>query len=420
MSSKEIKVNLDSIRVEIQKTQLVLIFLVTVLLSTGGLFINLKSNEKALNEDLQNISKLITRLYNFTQDFSQVELCFYMDDVVKDLSAVDVISIVNKDNIRIYHTKHELINTQFDGTHPDFAGQKTFYKTEDSTGPSGPQRRTYAAIYDKDGNYCGFIMTIRLLRSIHNVTTKTACLFLIVFFAAILIEIAICATFSTKVKRKFIEFTEDFEGTKFLVDSMRANNHDFTNKLHVILGLIQIGEYKKAESYIQNISIIQRQTVSAVMNSIDNPSIAALVIGKIARASECNVRFILNDGIRFNTSDISIPSEALVTIIGNLIDNAIDAMNVSTKETKELRFGIYTTSGEMLATIQDTGDGIPKEIGDMIFDNGFSTKGSGRGVGLHHTKQLIESLGGEISFESQVGKGTCFTVKLGKRKSSRE
>ncbi len=420
MSSKEIKVNLDSIRVEIQKTQLVLIFLVTVLLSTGGLFINLKSNEKALNEDLQNISKLITRLYNFTQDFSQVELCFYMDDVVKDLSAVDVISIVNKDNIRIYHTKHELINTQFDGTHPDFAGQETFYKTEDSTGPSGPQRRTYAAIYDKDGNYCGFIMTIRLLRSIHNVTTKTACLFLIVFFAAILIEIAICATFSTKVKRKFIEFTEDFEGTKFLVDSMRANNHDFTNKLHVILGLIQIGEYKKAESYIQNISIIQRQTVSAVMNSIDNPSIAALVIGKIARASECNVRFMLNDGIRFNTSDISIPSEALVTIIGNLIDNAIDAMNVSTKETKELRFGIYTTSGEMLATIQDTGDGIPKEIGDMIFDNGFSTKGSGRGVGLYHTKQLIESLGGEISFESQVGKGTCFTVKLGKRKSSRE
>ena len=196
---------------------------------------------------------------------------------------------------------------------------------------------------------------------------------------------------------------------------MRANNHDFTNKLHVILGLIQIGEYDRAVSYIENISIIQKETVSRVMHAVDNPSFSALLIGKIARASECNVKFILKEDMVFNSDDIDLPSEALVTITGNLIDNALDAMNTSevmSKNDRSLIFGVYTQPGQLLITVQDTGNGIPDKIKDKVFENGFSTKGSGRGVGLYHTKQLVESLGGSISFESQNGKGTCFMVSL--------
>ena len=198
---------------------------------------------------------------------------------------------------------------------------------------------------------------------------------------------------------------------------MRANNHDFTNKLHVILGLIQIQEYDKAISYIQNISIIQRETISRIMNTVDNPSFAALLVGKIARASECNVKFVLKDGIHFDSNDIDVPSEALVTITGNLIDNALDAMNMerSFEKSKELTFGAFTRPGELLITVKDTGPGIPDELQQKIFENGFSTKGTGRGVGLYHTKQLIDSLGGTISLESQVGKGACFMVTLKKR-----
>ncbi|MBP5437797.1 MAG: Spo0B domain-containing protein [Treponema sp.] len=193
---------------------------------------------------------------------------------------------------------------------------------------------------------------------------------------------------------------------------MRANNHDFTNKLHVILGLIQIGEYEKAQNYIQNISIIQRETVTFVMHNIENPSLAALLIGKIARASECNVKFSLKENSCYKEKDIDIPSEALVTITGNLIDNALDAMNRSHKECKELSIGIYSKPGDLLLIVQDSGPGIPKDIREAIFEKGFSTKGKGRGLGLYHTKQLILSLGGEIFVESQVGKGCCFTVKL--------
>lgn len=414
MKIKNNKNKLESIRKEIKKTQLILVAATTLLLSFGGLFLNIKSNDKAFNQDLQITSDLITRLYSFTKDYSQQDLCDYMDSVVEELPGVDVISIVDINNNRIYHTHHELINTQYDGKHPDFNCHKLGYYTENDIGPSGPQRRTYSAIYD-DGIYEGFIMTIRLQTSIKSVTIRTVGLFLIVTIIAIVIELFLSRVLFRKIKKEFYTFAEDFEGTKFLVDSMRANNHDFTNKLHVILGLIQIGEYDRAVSYIENISIIQKETVSRVMHAVDNPSFSALLIGKIARASECNVKFVLKEDMVFNSDDIDLPSEALVTITGNLIDNALDAMNtaeVMSKNDRSLIFGVYTQPGQLLITVQDTGNGIPDKIKDKVFENGFSTKGSGRGVGLYHTKQLVESLGGSISFESQNGKGTCFMVSL--------
>ena len=149
------------------------------------------------------------------------------------------------------------------------------------------------------------------------------------------------------------------------------------------------------------------------MNTIENPSFAALIVGKIARASECNVKFILNEGSCLKNSHITLPSEALVTITGNLIDNALDSMNMdSTKKDKELSLGVYSRPNELLIIVKDTGTGIEKELKDKIFEKGFSTKGEGRGIGLYHTKQLITSLGGRISVESEVGIGSCFMVNL--------
>lgn len=404
--------NLNSIRKEIQRTQLALIISITILLSLGGFSINIKFNKETLNQNLQNTAELITRIYSFTKNYDSQELQDYMDSVIKDLSDVDVVSIIDLNNIRKYHTHHDLINTEYDGTIPDFKNNSNYY-TESNIGPSGPQIRTYSAVYDADGNYNGFIMTIRLKTSIAAITTRTLVLFLIVTFSAIFLEISISGVLSRKIKKEFLAFTEDFEGTKFLVDSMRANNHDFTNKLHVILGLIQIEQYDKAISYIQNISIIQRETISKVMNYIENPSFSALIVGKIARASECNVRFILSEGSSFKNADIALPSEALVTITGNLIDNALDSMNMDTTKTeKELTLGVYTRQNKLLIIVKDTGTGIPDELKEKIFENGFSTKGEGRGIGLYHTKQLITSLGGSITVESQVGIGTSFMVNL--------
>ena len=529
------KNSLTDIRHEIQRIQLILIIVTTILMSIGGAVVNVNASDKAFDQNLQETAGLITRIYGFMKDAARRDLCITMDGIAAELADVDVISIVDTQNIRIYHTNHNLIGTEYDGTHPDFSSHKKGFYTESDIGPSGPQRRSYSAVYDEKGNYIGFIMAIMLKTSIRSFTYKTVLLFVIVTLAAILIEIAICRAFSRKLKRRLLgyepdaftsmfrirenilestydgiiavdsnnniqfsnkaankmlgcdcderdgdekisqikqtvfaekylsqvissgaaefgiqtetengtallidcipvkedgiisgavallhdrtEYTklmEELSGTKYLVDSMRANNHDFTNKLHVILGLIQIGEYDKAVSYIENISIIQRETLSTVMHAVDNASFAALLIGKIARASECNVKFILKEGIRFKSSEVAVPSEALVTIAGNLIDNALDAMNMNLNNDRlrELEFGVFTKPGELLITVRDTGCGIPAEIGDRIFEKGFSTKGSGRGVGMYHTKQLVESLGGTISFESEKDIGTSFMVLL--------
>ena len=204
---------------------------------------------------------------------------------------------------------------------------------------------------------------------------------------------------------------EDLAGTRYLVDSMRANNHDFTNKLHVIMGLIQMEMYDDAVSYIENISIVQRETISKIMSVVDEPSIAALLIGKSARASELNIKFILNDESHYSKTDLLLPSELMVTVIGNLIDNAFEAINIKDiQRQKELRFGIYSRENALLITVEDTGIGISKDNLEHIYDNGFSTKGEGRGTGLYQVKEMVEAIGGKITVESQENVGTSFTV----------
>ena len=116
----------------------------------------------------------------------------------------------------------------------------------------------------------------------------------------------------------------------------------------------------------------------------------------------------------YSNTDISLPSETLVTIIGNLIDNAFEAMNegYDYETQKELLFGIYSRQGAVLITTDDTGKGISKKDLEHIFENGYSTKGHGRGTGLYQVKTLVEGLGGTITVESQESVGTSFSVSF--------
>lgn len=215
-------------------------------------------------------------------------------------------------------------------------------------------------------------------------------------------------------RAEYTKLMEDLSGTRYLVDSMRANNHDFTNKLHVILGLIQMEMYDEATAYIQNITMVQRETISKVMHAVNEPAVAALLIGKIARASELNVKFVLREGCFYSAADMNLPSEMMVTVIGNLLDNAFEAMNGmdSMNDHKELLFGIYSRPGAVLITVDDTGKGIKSEDIDNIFVMGYSTKGEGRGTGLYQIKSMVENFGGKITVESQEGVGSSFSVSF--------
>ncbi len=523
MGSEKIKLQQYIFRI-----QLVMVIVLALVLGLVGIYINLREESAQRDLNLQNVAEAIAHsdpVDIATRGNTSGLLIEYLDSLKESLSDIDVISVVGKSNRRLYHSNHDLIGTTFDGTMPDFTSNNSYYAVNDS-GPSGIQRRAYAAIYADDGSVSGFVMTIMLMSSIRAKTLRTLIIFAVIIVAAILIELLISYRMSKKIRKslmgyepdtfssmfrvrdnilesleegivavdekgevqfineaaksmlhtdgteadtgekllshtllkgekdlavpvntipgadiiidripvkedgtlkgavgilhnrtEFTKMAEDLAGTKYLVDSMRANNHDFTNKLHVIMGLLQMEMYDEAIHYIEDITIVQRETISEIMHKIGVPSVAALLIGKNARASEVNVKFNFRKDSIYNADDIYIPEDVLITVIGNLIDNALDAMNMGTAlrsddDSRELWIGIYSSPGALLITVDDTGPGISEENIGHIFENGFSTKGTGRGTGLYQVKHLVESSGGTIQVESQEGSGTSFTVSF--------
>jgi len=509
------KITLKGIQQNFFRVQMVLIISLALFLGIAGTLINIHFERQKRDQNLQNVAEAIAQSPILTeQQIDTIILTEYLDSLRDTLDNIDVISVVDSNYVRLYHSNHELINSTYDGTIPEFDDDSEGYYATNDNGPSGTQRRAYAAIYDEDGNYIGFVMAIMLMQNIHKETWQTAFVFMLITIAAILMELLISTEMSSTIKRSLMgyepdvfsamyrirdnilesldegiiaidnegsvqfvnsaagsmlnqienglatkivgkkidnvklgsetllvdrmpikenevcvgeiailhdraEYTklmEDLTGARYLVDSMRANNHDFTNKLHVILGLIQMGMYEKAISYIENITIVQRSTISKIMNAVQEPAVAALLIGKTARASELNIRFVLREGCFYSNADMQLPSELLVTVIGNLIENAFEAMNdtMDYDVQKELIFGIYSRPGAVLITTDDTGVGISEENLQRIFDNEFSTKGEGRGTGLYQVKEMVERYGGIISVESQEGVGSSFSVSFTK------
>lgn len=533
-SSKKETYTLGSIQKMSFRFQIILIVTLALFLGVAGSLINVQFETKRRDQNLQNVAEAIAQsplLGEKSSDaVNSAVLTEYLDSLRDTLEDIDVISVVNRDTVRLYHSNHELIGSIYDGTLPNFRENSQGYYATTDNGPSGMQRRAYAAIYDENGNYAGFVMAIMLMENIKTEIVQIILIFTLITIVAILMELLISAELSGKIKKSLLgyepdvftsmfrmrdnilesldegivavdsegtiqfvnksavemltndsdeesfvgkdikslnksipslnllcstdashsvssgddnilidtipikeddsvigtvgilhdrkEYTklmEDLTGARYLVDSMRANNHDFTNKLHVILGLIQMEMYSEATSYIQNITMVQRETISKVMNCINEPAVAALLIGKIARASELNVKFVLREGCYYSPTDISVPSEILVTVIGNLIDNAFESMNdMNYNGQKELLFGMYSNPGALLITTDDTGSGIEEGNIDRIFENGFSTKGAGRGTGLYQVRSLVENVGGKITVESQEGIGASFTVSFKK------
>lgn len=205
---------------------------------------------------------------------------------------------------------------------------------------------------------------------------------------------------------------EELTGVRYMVDAMRANNHEFVNKLHVILGLIQMEQYEEARHYIRKTAMIQKEVIGYIVNTIEIPEVAALLVGKTSRGSELGIQVVLEPGSHLEKEGNTGCIQALVTIVGNLLENAMEALNHRNEESKKISIGLYGKEDNILITVFDNGPGIPVDIREHIFEEGFSTKGSGRGVGLSAVKKTVESYGGEITVDSEENIGTYFYVNI--------
>ena len=222
------------------------------------------------------------------------------------------------------------------------------------------------------------------------------------------------ATFRDKTN--VTRMAEELTGVKQIVDALRANNHEFMNKLHVILGLIFIGDLDEAKKYITNITEKQQKLLSMVTNKIKDPTIAALILGKFSRATELGIYLKVNEEANLFSTHKNIDSNDLVTIIGNLIENGLESVSKCHKENKYVYVRIEEFDDKIEIEVEDSGVGIEAENISKIFQRGYTTKPGSEGVGMALVKETVENLKGQIAIDSEKNSGCTVIVSLFKDK----
>jgi two-component system, CitB family, sensor kinase len=220
--------------------------------------------------------------------------------------------------------------------------------------------------------------------------------------------------------------TGELSSVRTISEALRAQTHDFSNRLHTIATLIELGRSDEALRFVAGERELGQRLTDRVVEAIEEPVIAALVLGKAAQARERAVEMHFETHLAPGTHWLE-PVD-VVTILGNLIDNAIDAaaahaLDTAQRDTADAAgqpaqawVEVYLANGDdgsLVFQVSDSGPGIADADLEQIFDAGWSTKDAaagGRGYGLALVRQVVESLGGGI--EVSRGAGAVFTVTL--------
>ncbi|MFC5733944.1 DcuS/MalK family sensor histidine kinase [Cytobacillus gottheilii] len=216
------------------------------------------------------------------------------------------------------------------------------------------------------------------------------------------------ATFRDKTEVQLL--AEQLTGVRNYADALRAQAHEFMNKLHVILGLVRTEQYETLTNYVSE-TVSHRETeVGFVTKMVLDPVLAGFLIGKLSFARESGASLSIECTNKIPKPATSKTTNELITIIGNLIDNALEA--VADRPNKKVELMLDYAEEILTVEVKDTGKGMEQAIQDQILEKGFSTKGKNRGLGLYLLQQAIERLEGDLIVSSKIGKGTNFAVYI--------
>jgi two-component system CitB family sensor kinase len=200
-------------------------------------------------------------------------------------------------------------------------------------------------------------------------------------------------------------------GVDSLTDALRAQAHEFANRLHTIAGLVQLGRPEDAMKLIAQTSGLHQELTESLLDRIGDPVLGALLLAKAAVASERGIELHVSDDTVMTRNPLD--GEDLITLLGNLIDNAFDAAAASPGE-RWVSVSVTEQDDELLMKVHDSGAGIPEGIDGQIFQEGFSTKsGPGRkarGFGLALVRQVARRNGGDVVVVNAGG--AAFTVRI--------
>ncbi|MDG4657365.1 sensor histidine kinase [Ectobacillus antri] len=217
-------------------------------------------------------------------------------------------------------------------------------------------------------------------------------------------------------KTEVFNLAEELTGVKQFIEALRVQNHEHRNKLHVIAGLIQLGQTKQALHYVFDVVDAQEELFLFLAERICDHSISGLLIGKISRARELGILLQIDYNSQLNEFPKNWDAGILLTVLGNLLDNSIEALQNHSASERVIRCGIYDQASSLQIIVQDNGPGIAEAVQQQIYHQGFSTKlGNNRGIGLALVERYTKSARGTIQLETSVEKGTTFTITIPKQ-----
>lgn len=218
--------------------------------------------------------------------------------------------------------------------------------------------------------------------------------------------IGVVATFRDKTELQHM--AEQLTGIKRYAEALRAQTHEFMNRLHVILSLIHREDYQRLSQYVDQISNKYHEEVGEISGLIRDPVFAGFILSKLSFARENGVILhISGRGILPEATDPDIVHD-LITITGNLLDNSFDA--IAEQHPKEIDIAMSYDEHRFTWEISDNGMGIPPSLQERIYERGFSTKGEHRGYGLFLVRRCVERLNGSLELQAVGQFPTRFKV----------
>ncbi|MGH3834682.1 MAG: ATP-binding protein [Pseudonocardiaceae bacterium] len=209
---------------------------------------------------------------------------------------------------------------------------------------------------------------------------------------------------------------KELGATRTTTDTLRAQTHEFANQLHTISGLIQLEECEEVIRFVDGVHRSRTRLHDDVTTRVGDPALAALVIAKASLAAERGVALHLLRDSRVGRVDEEL-SRDLTTVVGNLVDNALDAVGNTPEPSVEVC--LQEDPDQVRVTVRDSGPGIAPECVDDVFLQGYTTKppprAGGRGFGLALTRLVCRQRGGEVSVHND--NGAVFTARLPKQRS---
>ncbi|WP_072806767.1 sensor histidine kinase [Rhodococcoides yunnanense] len=202
----------------------------------------------------------------------------------------------------------------------------------------------------------------------------------------------------------------ELDSVRSFAESLRSQAHESANRLHTVITMVELGRPQDAVEFATADLELSQHLIDRLMGSVNEPALAALLLGKVSQAAEQGVELTVTEDTALDHAGVVTPRE-LVTLVGNLIDNAIDASKESEQPWVEVT--VRDSSTELLVRVSDSGQGMPADVLKNALTRGYSTKAGSRGLGLALVTQVVSRYRGTLTSEVTYGSVLTATIPMG-------